>query len=158
MLIARRSLLESIVPVALLVLAIATTVTTGATPQYLSTTLKVSIPFAFTVGRTEMPAGQYLTVRETSATIRLRNRENSKSVSTLVFGGESRRSIPPAQLVFHRYGDKYFLVKIWDGSSEVAVQLPRSKAERDAVRQHDGQIASQTAEPQIVTVIVDPTP
>jgi len=141
----------------LLVLAIAAAVANGATAQHLSTTLRVKIPFAFNVGRTEMPAGQYLTVRETSAIIRLSNREKSKSVSTIVSGGETRRSIPSARFVFHRYGDKYFLVKIWDGSSEVAAQLPRSRAERDAARQQGDKIASATAEPQIVTVVVEPT-
>ena len=150
--IASRSLLASIVPMVLLMLA------TAATAQHLSTTpLKVKIPFAFNVGGTEMPAGQYLSVRETSAIIRLSNTEKSKSISTIVQGGETRRSIPAAQFVFHRYGDKYFLVKIWDGSSEVATQLPRSRAERDAARQHGGNIANRTAEPQIVNVVVEQT-
>jgi hypothetical protein len=44
------------------------------------------------------------------------------------------------KLLFHRYGDQYFLVQFWTRGSSVGFELPRPKAERE--------IANRTAKPK----------
>jgi hypothetical protein len=34
-------------------------------------------------------------------------------------------------LVFHRYGNQYFLSQIWDGRSNAGIELPESKREKE---------------------------
>ena len=36
-----------------------------------------------------------------------------------------------ATLVFNKYGSQYFLSQIWDGRSDVGLQLPKSKREKE---------------------------
>jgi hypothetical protein len=38
-------------------------------------------------------------------------------------------------LVFHKYGDQYFLEQIWTGGEQDGTQLPESRGERTARRQ-----------------------
>ena len=41
----------------------------------------------------------------------------------------------PTKLIFHRYGDQYFLAQFWNLGSETGYEFPRSKAEREIGRQ-----------------------
>jgi hypothetical protein len=36
-----------------------------------------------------------------------------------------------ARLVFNKYGNQYFLSRIWDGNSDVGIQLLKSKREKE---------------------------
>jgi hypothetical protein len=36
-----------------------------------------------------------------------------------------------ASLIFHQYGDSYFLSEVWTGADEYGLALPKSRAERD---------------------------
>ena len=55
--------------------------------------------------------------------------------------------IPHAKLVFHKYGDQYFLAEIWDGQSRIGIAFPESKREKEL------QIASNVAtQPELVVI------
>jgi hypothetical protein len=53
-------------------------------------------------------------------------------------------------LVFRRYGDQYFLAKVITYTS--GVELPKTKAEREAAKAKRDFITMKDAEPEIVTV------
>jgi hypothetical protein len=96
--------------------------------------LAANIPFAFEVGDKSLPAGQYQieTVTTGSGTlqvIRLSSGGANVFLSTIALeahGGNSK-----AELVFHRYGNEYFLSQIWNGEGK-ARQLIESNHEKEA--------------------------
>jgi hypothetical protein len=124
--------------------------------QDLTNPIKANIPFAFIMGTTVLPAGPYIAERSSQGVVRLRNTDNWKSVVSLVSGDQLKRDIQRPQLVFHRYGDKYFIAKIWDGRSDTAYQFPKSKAEREAARTPGDKLANATTTPEIVAITAGP--
>jgi hypothetical protein len=99
------------------------------------------VPFEFRVGDQTLPAGEYKFVRQNEGTklILMRNL-NYKSGATVFNSNEvqvkaSARSETP-RLVFHRYGNTYFLSQLWGGFGERnGAQLQQSKAEKTIAHQ-----------------------
>ncbi|HEX5082699.1 MAG TPA: hypothetical protein VFY40_11675 [Blastocatellia bacterium] len=97
--------------------------------------IRAEIPFDFNVGKKKLPKGEYLieSVGD-SGTLAIRNADKGKSV---VFN--TIRSKPTdgnkAKLVFHRYGDQYFLARVWDQSSETILKLNKSSLEKRIAKQ-----------------------
>lgn len=98
--------------------------------------LTATIPFAFEVGSTRLPAGQYQieTVTTGAGSIqRLRGSNGGASILLSTTAVEARDSHSRAELVFHRYGNEYFLSQIRNGEGK-ARQLIESKQEKEAAR------------------------
>jgi hypothetical protein len=97
--------------------------------------IRAEIPFDFNVGKKKLPKGEYLieSVGD-SGTLAIRNADKGKSV---VFN--TIRSKPTdgnkAKLVFNRYGDQYFLARVWDQSSETILKLNKSSLEKRIAKQ-----------------------
>jgi hypothetical protein len=115
--------------------------------------LRANIPFEFTAGKDKLPAGQY-TVDAMIARghLLIRAEDRSKSLFTSFFGGQSSRKPSRSKLVFHRYGSEYFLWQVWNEGSTVAMQLPKSRAERELAKQAK-HLARNKAEPETVIVL-----
>jgi hypothetical protein len=93
---------------------------------------KATVPFAFTVGHTVMPAGTYQISYVSPATFLLSDRTTLKSVTSL-FRPEDVDSVDGRpRLVFHKYGDTYFLSQVVRGSGRSVIQLPTSNLEKEA--------------------------
>jgi len=116
----------------------------------LSGTLKANIPFDFMAGGQKFPAGDYA-VRTgiIQGTLEVRNLKTNQAVFAISQGLEVRAGSKP-QLVFRRYGNQYFLAKATDYSS--GIELPKSKAEREAAKAKRDLLTMKDAEPEIVTV------
>ena len=104
---------------------------TAAAIHAQDTAIKADVPFMFYVGQTLMPQGAY-TVNESAngavAWIRAMDADATKTVITLSVVGKRRDE--PAKLVFHRYGEDYFLAEIWTGhapTGQALVPSPREK-------------------------------
>ncbi|HKC84752.1 MAG TPA: hypothetical protein VKG02_02185 [Blastocatellia bacterium] len=116
----------------------------------LSGTLKANIPFDFMTGGKKFPAGEYVVRTGTSqSTLEVRNLKTNQAVIAISRGLEVRAGGKP-QLVFHRYGDQYFLAKATDYWS--GIELPMSKAEREAAKAKRDLLTMKDAGPEIVTV------
>ena len=104
--------------------------------------LQAEIPFAFTVGSSTLPAGSY-TVRSANSqgeVLMISNRGQRKSIATLsheVTDSDNNK----ACLVFHRYGDQYFLAQVWTGQP-MGRELQKSKRQR-AIERELANIASK---------------
>lgn len=135
----------------LLTLAIAGSAIAGSATA--AARLRANIPFDFIVGKDKLPAGQY-TVDGTvvQGCLLISAKDRSKSVFTSVFGGQSSRKPSQAKLVFHRYGNQYFLSQVWDEGGTVAMQLSESRAERELAKQTK-HLARNKAEPETVVVL-----
>jgi hypothetical protein len=53
---------------------------------------------------------------------------------------------PHAKLVFHKYGDQYFLAEIWNGQSNIGIAFPESKREKEL------QLASDTHQSELIVI------
>jgi len=116
----------------------------------LSGPMKANIPFDFMAGGKKFTAGEY-TVRTGifQSTLEVRNLKTKQAAVAIAQGLEVRAGSKP-QLVFRRYGNQYFLAKATDYSS--GIELPMSKAEREAAKAKRDFLTMKDAEPEIVTV------
>lgn len=95
--------------------------------------VRAKIPFDFVVNKTTMPAGTYSIARtgitSDATVIRGLNCKAAMLVGTMQRG--SAKINDRSKLVFHRYGDRYFLSQIWvEGSSHMRV-LPKTNLESE---------------------------
>jgi hypothetical protein len=99
-------------------------------PLSAQTIAKATVPFDFTVGQTRMPAGTY-EISPLSHAILIRDSKTAKSILSLFNSEEPSRGDSTPKLVFHRYGDKYFLSQVSRGHGGAVMQLPTSKLEEE---------------------------
>lgn len=98
--------------------------------------LNARIPFEFIVGDKTLAAGQYEVnaVGITQEALAIRGRESNDNVIRLTMTREPNAS-KPARLVFHRYGNTYFLSEVWEGGDRVGRQLKESAQEKGMKRE-----------------------
>ena len=103
----------------------------SATGAYAQSFAKADVPFAFTVGSAQLPAGTYeiSSSNAVATAIVIQNQETSAAALSTV-GREYPRNTS-AKLVFHRVGNQYFLAEIWRNSSAEGMSIPASKNEKD---------------------------
>lgn len=117
--------------------ALAITVVVGGTCLARPRVLTARIPFTFEVGKVKLPAGQYeietvTTGSGTLQTIRLLNSTLVNYFYTNAVETYDRNSKP--ELVFHRYGNEYFLTQIRNGDG-TGRQLIESSQEKEVARE-----------------------
>ena len=86
------------------------------------------VPFAFSVAGQQLPAGHYI-VKATDDFIRISSA--NKQGFFVPTHTAVRAATDDTKLVFHRYGDTYFLSCIWVKGSTTGKELFRSRAERE---------------------------
>jgi hypothetical protein len=94
--------------------------------------VQATIPFEFTAGTKALPAGTYTIATGTANTIVITNHYQPAVVTTVLH--DSRESHQP-ELVFDKYGDRYFLSEIRCQSAGMSLELPPSKLEKTARQQ-----------------------
>jgi hypothetical protein len=113
------------------------------------TTMKIKIPFDYTVGNKILSAGKYDVHKMSDGLFRIWNENGKHSMLTQSMCNVESRGNSVAKLVFNRYGDEYFLSQIFLGSTTGA-QLHKSKAERKA--EANMRLAKSDAKPEVVEV------
>jgi len=114
--------------------AIAFLTITSAEAQQ-SEKLSVTIPFDYYAGGKVLPAGDYI-VSDGIATgvVMLRSRTQGQAVMLPTHNVASARPQNNAKLIFHRYGNRYFLSEIWSEAGSVqGYQLSPSRTEREEI-------------------------
>lgn len=93
-----------------------------------SKTQVATIPFEFTIGNTTLPAGDYNVTRMMNGgeTIAVRGPESAVRLTSLIVKSQPAKN---SKLVFHRYGNTYFLSEVWTAGSANGRKLIKSKAE-----------------------------
>jgi hypothetical protein len=92
---------------------------------------RATIPFAFYVGNTWLPAGQYIVTSDAGSSI-VTVRNLNKSISAMRMAGSAEQPASDNEMVFDRCGDKLFLRDVLSASGGLRVELPVSKAEKYA--------------------------
>lgn len=87
------------------------------------------IPFAFTVANLTLPPGRYTVTRWNEKAFRIVNSQNQGkfALNDRIEGRAPERS----KMVFHRYGNAYFLSEIWVAGSRTGVVVFRSRSEKE---------------------------
>ena len=95
--------------------------------------VQADIPFAFSVSGSTLPAGTYVIRASDSGShiLSVRERSHGASIITLASPGDST-GVKNNVLVFHRYGDQYFLSEIRTQDSSMNYGFSTSKAEKKA--------------------------
>jgi hypothetical protein len=111
---------------------------------------RASVPFDFSLEQQSMPAGAYEISSLSDNVLVVRNldtREARLLIASMRVQASEGSDAPHAKLVFHKYGDQYFLCQIWGGQSRIGIALPESKREKEV------QMASSTAtQPELVVI------
>jgi hypothetical protein len=129
----------------------------SAKAQSLEYKLTANIPFDFSVADKKLPAGKYWVSRaqqgQGDMIVQIRSAAGNANVLRLTIPVSSLYPTRQGSLVFHRYGDEYFLSEVWPKGGSTGRVLPKSKAERELKRKaDDNQIAAKG--PEADTVIV----
>jgi hypothetical protein len=96
--------------------------------------LKMNIPFEFSVGDEALPAGEYTVRPIFRGVLMIQNADGSATKVFSTIGARARKTPYESSLVFHRYGDEYFLSKIWTIGNDTGHELFKSRAEKEIIR------------------------
>jgi len=108
--------------------------------------MTVNVPFSFAVGDQSLPAGEYLVLTVTpERSIRITGTDGKHSAIVNTLPNYAKAPSANSRLVFHKYGDEYFLAQVWTGGQNVARNPLSSKRAME--------IAGSGGTPQTLTVI-----
>jgi hypothetical protein len=100
----------------------------------LSIPIRAKIPFDFNVGDKKLPAGEYtfrrLSEFSDSKMMSVKSLDASTRMFQSTLGAQVLTPKNESTLVFHRYGDQYFLEQIWRDGEQEGTQVPESRSER----------------------------
>lgn len=110
--------------------------------------MHAKVPFDFRMGDRLMPAGEYV-IHHAGGLLALRG-ENGLHAGAMYLTLPVYRKSPPSNgvLEFTRYGDSYFLAKVWEPNSRDGRALIRTKREKE--------LASRVALTQTATLALTP--
>ena len=114
--------------------------------------MRVQVPFDFHVGERLVPAGDY-TIKSATADEQMLRIVGDKSSTATTTNSATERSNGEgrARLVFHKYGDQYFLAAIW-GADSNGRALSETKRERNLRKELNAARGGSAAEMEIVTI------
>ena len=112
----------------------------SAQAQSLANKIRINIPFDFSVGDNKLPAGHYSIGRAQSsgdAVLLISNLNHFDVVMPLTNAAQSLDPKNLATVVFHRYGEQYYLSQVWPAGSTVGRVLVKSRGERAIERRSE---------------------
>ena len=105
----------------------------------------IEIPFNFIIGDKTLPAGAYTVEpnrRDFDLVWKIRSSDNRNSALFITMA--VRKDAPKTtELVFHRYGGKYFLSQIWTPGGNTGRELLMSHLERELAK-NSGESRAET--------------
>jgi hypothetical protein len=105
--------------------------------QYEHQTLKVTIPFDFSIGKQSFPAGEYNLKRSLQHTMLLRS-QGQVLASIATNSVESAEAPSSVKVVFNGYSGRYFLAQIWEAGNSNGQQLIKSPVEIEIAKHPPG--------------------
>jgi hypothetical protein len=119
-------------------------VTLAATPSHAQALMKADVPFSFSAGYGVLPVGEYNISRTGfGQTILLSNGRRGVELMT-PNTTDWQENFRTPKLVFHRYGDEYFLAEIWTSADDCVRTL--------SVHPRERQLAKAGVSPQVAVV------
>lgn len=102
--------------------------------------VKANVPFSFAVAKSELPSGEY-TIQSVDPANRALMISTAGQKSFMVLANSCSQTNPAAstKLVFHRYGDSYFLSEVWMQGNNAGHQLMKSTREVEMAKSQRAQ-------------------
>jgi hypothetical protein len=126
---AKKAMKKFYIPLMLIMLAVSVHAQTSGTQRVIA-----NIPFAFSVGKTTLPAGRYtITVLNPTSdrkTLQIRSVNGRASAIVLTTTSDGNLS-DNAKLVFERYGDQYFFAQAQLAGDATSLAAVRTKQHSD---------------------------
>ncbi len=116
--------------------------------------LRANVPFDFMVGDKMLPAGKIIARGVTAADggpLSISNSTKNEQAFRIARRMSGSDTSDRGKLVFHKYGDRYYLAEVWIPGSN-AWQVVKSKSEK--ALQREQQTARNTTR-EVVTVFAD---
>jgi hypothetical protein len=102
----------------------------SATGAYAQAGVQAYVPFAFMLGTTQLPAGNYRITANDRNLVTISG-ANTRTVKVALYREESPRNGSP-KLLFHHFGNQYFLAEISGDENRATLDFPASTMERQA--------------------------
>jgi hypothetical protein len=119
-------------------------VTVAATPSHAQALIKADVPFEFCAGHGVLPAGEY-SIQRIGGMNPLLISSGQRGVELVMPNTTDwRTDFETPKLVFHRYGDEYFLAEVWTSTDNAVRKLQVHPRER--------QLAKAGMTPQVAVV------
>ncbi len=116
-----------------------------ATSTSVTGTVKIEIPFAFSLAGKSFAAGTYSVGPANDRAVMIKS-EDGRSVLVVATNSiEAAEEIAKPKLVFHRYGDDYFLAQSWLRHSSTGREFFASADEIHAARGYQQQVVALVA-------------
>ena len=135
----KTQLIKLIPRIALLSALLILTTAGSAHAQSLANRPRFNIPFDFAFGEKKLPAGKYAIGRalQNSDDIAMSISDDNGRSKAIVLSNSITKldGVKKNTLVFHRYGDQYFLVQVWAAGAATGREFPTSKLEREIKKQ-----------------------
>ncbi len=98
--------------------------------------VKATVPFDFAVGNSHLPAGTYtISSTDPGSSSGVEIRSDSGKITVLTSAFADGKQSKTGKLVFDKYGDQYFMREILCSDVDMNLELPVSKAEKQAKQQ-----------------------
>jgi len=99
--------------------------------QAQSAKLTADVPFQFVVNNQTLPAGPYHVDVFTNISVVKIQPEDGRPIALMANNTSSWDPQKVSKLVFHRYGNRYFLAEIWTRGSDSGRQIAPTNLERE---------------------------
>jgi len=99
-----------------------------------SIAVKANVPFDFIVGGHTLPAGAYeFGMISQGGVLRVTSESGKTSAMTSSSADRDGGAATAVLVEFHRYGNDYFLYKVWNGKANFGREIPASRMEKEVV-------------------------
>ena len=96
-----------------------------------SHSIKVNVPFPFEMSGKKLPAGSYKLDQVADHVLSVRSTTSHVGATVITNAEERFRPTSTGQLVFRKYGHRYFLSQIWTPGSTIGQACAKSQAEKE---------------------------
>ena len=111
--------------------------------------LRFHIPFQFSINSETFTPGDYVVIQKSTFLLKVANLNSSSAAFESVYPAQSRKEANgQVRLIFHRYGNQYFLATVSDGSWQSTYDFRTSTDEKH--------LAQMNAPKPMMTVSVSP--
>jgi hypothetical protein len=122
-------------------------ITASANAQSLARPTRVNVPFDFIVANKKLPSGEYLISRkqptEGDLLLAITNKDNHVNTVSFTVPVQVLTPTDKGKLVFHRYGEQYFLSELWPAGATTGRVVAKSRAERELEKKAKQSTVSQ---------------
>jgi hypothetical protein len=110
--------------------------------------LEADVPFQFHVGNNTLPAGKYMIHQLEGSDLTVMEISSADGKLSALFNveAEQAKSEPEkTELIFNKYGDRYFLSELFDEGNPDGNRLVASRDEKQASKESGAEVAHVTA-------------